>query len=70
MALEPFLGSSISGIIIDKFFKIPNAPEGAIQFDWTGIWITFAAYSLVVAVLFAFLFRHKHNPAEVTTVSH
>ncbi len=65
-----FLGSSISGIIIDKFFKIPNAPEGAIQFDWTGIWITFAAYSLVVAVLFAFLFRHKHNPAEVTTVSH
>ncbi|MEW5847109.1 MAG: nucleoside permease [Bacteroidota bacterium] len=65
-----FLGSSISGIIIDKFFKIPNAPEGAIQFDWTGIWIAFATYSLVVAVLFAFLFKHRHNPAEVTTVSH
>ena len=65
-----FLGSSISGIIIDKYFTIPNAPEGAIQFNWTGIWITFAAYSLVVAVLFAFLFKHKHNPAEVANVQH
>lgn len=65
-----FLGSSISGIIIDKFFTIPNAPEGAIQFNWTGIWITFAAYSLAVAVLFAFLFKHKHNPADVANVQH
>lgn len=65
-----FLGSSISGIIIDKFFTIPNAPEGAIQFNWTGIWVTFATYSLVVAVLFAILFKHKHNPAEVTNVQH
>lgn len=65
-----FLGSSISGIIIDKFFTIPNAPEGAIQFNWTGIWITFAAYSLVVAVLFAFLFKHKHNPADLANVQH
>lgn len=65
-----FLGSSISGIIIDKFFTIPNAPEGAIQFNWTGIWVTFAAYSLVVAVLFAVLFKHKHNPADVANVQH
>lgn len=65
-----FLGSSISGIIIDKFFTVPNAPEGAIQFNWTGIWITFASYSLVVAVLFAFLFKHKHNPADVANVQH
>lgn len=65
-----FLGSSISGIIIDKFFTIPNAPEGAIQFNWISIWITFATYSLVVAVLFAILFKHKHNPAEVANVQH
>jgi len=65
-----FLGSSLSGIIIDKFFLIPNAPENAIQFNWPGIWWTFAAYSLVVAVLFAILFKHKHNPEEVKNVSH
>lgn len=65
-----FLGSSISGIIIDKFFKIPGAAEGAIQFHWKGIWIAFAAYSLVVAVLFSILFKHKHNPEEITSVQH
>ncbi|QKG80946.1 nucleoside permease [Tenuifilum thalassicum] len=65
-----FLGSSLSGIIIDKFFLIPNAPENAIQFNWPGIWWTFAAYSLVVAILFAILFKHKHNPEEVKNVSH
>ncbi len=52
-----FLGSRISGIVIDNFFTLGNG-----QFDWKGIWLTFAAYSLVVAVLFAILFRHKHDP--------
>ncbi len=65
-----FLGSSISGIVIDKYFKVPFAPEGAIQYDWTGIWFAFAMYSLVVAILFAILFKHKHNPQEITTIQH
>ncbi len=52
-----FLGSRISGIVIDNFFTLGNG-----QFDWKGIWLTFAAYSLIVAVLFAILFRHKHDP--------
>ncbi|HPT13969.1 MAG TPA: nucleoside permease [Bacteroidales bacterium] len=59
-----FLGSRISGIVIDKFYKTGDS------FDWHGIWIAFAAYSLVVAILFAILFRHKHNPADMATVKH
>jgi MFS transporter, NHS family, xanthosine permease len=55
-----FLGSRISGIIIDNFF---TAGDG--RFDWKGIWLTFAAYSLVVALLFVFLFRHTHDPEKV-----
>jgi NHS family xanthosine MFS transporter len=58
-----FLGSRISGIIIDKFYTYPNG-----SFDWFGIWMAFAAYSLVVAVLFAILFKHKHNPEEVKSI--
>ncbi|MDD2564830.1 MAG: nucleoside permease [Salinivirgaceae bacterium] len=38
--------------------------------DWPTIWIAFAAYSLAVAILFAFLFKHKHNPDEVQDVMH
>jgi len=53
-----FLGSRLSGIVIDKYFILTDG-----TFDWPGIWFTFAGYSLVVAVLFAILFRHKHDKA-------
>jgi NHS family xanthosine MFS transporter len=50
------LGSSISGWIIDLWF---TAADGAK--DWRGIWLTFAAYALVVAVLFMIFFKHRHH---------
>lgn len=59
-----FLGSTLSGIMIDAWFKNGD------NFNWNGIWLTFAGYSLVVAVFFAVLFRHKHNPADMQTVNH
>jgi NHS family xanthosine MFS transporter len=49
------LGSSISGVVIDLWFTEADGSK-----DWHGIWITFALYSLVVAVLFAIFFKHKH----------
>ena len=49
-------GSFISGVIIQNYFTDNNTK------DWHGIWITFAIYSLVVAILFAILFKHKHDP--------
>ena len=60
-----WLGSKISGIIIANYFtRADNSLE------WQSIWITFAGYALVVAVLFAVFFRHKHNPKEVESVQH
>lgn len=58
------LGSSISGILIDKFFTTNN------QKDWHNIWLVFAAYALVVAVLFQLFFKHKHNPNDVAAINH
>ena len=57
-----FLGSRLSGIVIDKYFILANG-----TFDWQGIWFAFAGYSLVVAVLFAILFRHKHDPKDFSS---
>ena len=37
---------------------------------WKPIWLTFAAYALVVAILFALLFRHQHNPEEIGEIKH
>ncbi len=51
------LGSSISGIVIDEFFTDADKSK-----DWQGIWISFALYALIVAVLFVILFKHKHVP--------
>jgi NHS family xanthosine MFS transporter len=38
--------------------------------DWSSIWITFALYSLFIAVLFALLFRHKHDPDSIGEATH
>ncbi|MEO7324717.1 MAG: nucleoside permease [Dokdonella sp.] len=51
------LGSSISGVVIDRYY---TAADGAK--DWHGIWLAFAGYALVVAVLFVLLFKHRHDP--------
>ena len=58
------LGSIISGFIIQKYFTHDNIK------DWHSIWFTFAAYSLVVAILFAVFFKHKHDPSKLTTINH
>ena len=59
------LGSSISGWMIDRFFTSPDGVK-----DWHGIWLTFAAYSLAMAVLFVPLFRHKHDPDRAAATAH
>lgn len=38
--------------------------------DWHSIWLAFAIYSLVIAIAFAILFKHEHNPNEVENVNH
>ena len=60
-----FLGSKISGSVIDKYFTSSGGDR-----DWHNIWLSFAVYALVVAVLFTILFRHKHNPDEVANIQH
>jgi NHS family xanthosine MFS transporter len=58
------IGSSVSGYLIDKYFTINGTK------DWYSIWISFAIYALIIAIAFAFLFRHKHNPEELLVVNH
>ncbi len=57
------LGSSLSGIIIQKYFTHADSSK-----DWQSIWIVFALYALVVAILFGMLFKHKHDPSAIQNV--
>ena len=58
------IGSLTAGIIIDKYFLING------EKNWHSIWLAFAAYSLIVAVLFAIFFKHKHDPKAVENFHH
>ncbi|MBL7905345.1 MAG: nucleoside permease [Bacteroidales bacterium] len=59
-----YLGSKVSGFVIDRYF---SGSEGK---DWHGIWLSFSVYALIVAVLFALLFRHRHDPKELENPVH
>lgn len=50
-----WLGSTISGLVIQHFFTNPDQ-----SMNWREIWLSFAGYALVVAVLFALFFKHRH----------
>lgn len=47
-----FMGSYAAGAVVDHI-------------GWPDSWFVFAGYALVVAILFALLFKYKHNPAKI-----
>ncbi len=59
------LGSAVSGWAISSFFTTQDGGKA-----WHEIWLGFAIYALVVAILFAILFKHKHNPEVLADVKH
>lgn len=59
------IGSLGSGWLISNYYTMENGDK-----MWHEIWLIFALYALTIAVLFAVLFKHKHDPAQVTEVKH
>jgi NHS family xanthosine MFS transporter len=57
-------GGLLSGIVIDTYFTHDGVR------DWHNIWLSFAGYALVIGILFAVMFKHKHDPKAVENVSH
>ena len=52
-----FIGSYVAGWVVQSF-------------GWPLSWYIFAGYALVVAVLFALVFKYKHNPNAEVEVKH
>lgn len=59
------MGSYLSGLLIEKFFILQDGSK-----DWFHIWLSFAGYAAVVAILFAILFKHKHTSEDLSTLQH
>lgn len=53
------IGSYAAGAVVNHFVPDITQNEG-----WSDAWFVFAAYALVVAILFIFLFKYKHEPKE------
>lgn len=51
------MGSLVSGWMIERFYT-----DVAGNIMWHDVWLVFAAYALVVSILFAVMFKHKHDP--------
>jgi len=59
------LGSLVSGYAIQAYFTDAEGNK-----MWSEIWLAFAIYALIVAVLFFLLFKHKHDIKELEKVTH
>jgi len=47
-----------------EMLSLPKVLLAEGQKDWPVIWLVFAAYSLLIAVLFVLIFKHKHTKQE------
>ena len=58
-----FLGGTLSGIVVDHFTVLGVK-------NWPSIWFTFAGYALILAIVFPFIFKYKHDPKAVESITH
>lgn len=59
--LGAIIGGYASGAVVDAFSAY--APDGTLlSREWTPIWLLFAAYALILGILFGLCFRYKHEP--------
>ena len=61
--LGAYLGGLLSGRVVDYF------TTNGIR-NWQNIWFTFAAYALVLGIVFPLVFKYKHDRNEMETVRH
>ncbi len=61
--LGAIIGGYASGAVVDAFSVYSDGM--LISRNWPDIWFIFAAYALVIGVLFAIVFRYKHQPGDL-----
>jgi NHS family xanthosine MFS transporter len=52
------LGGMVSGMVVDYF-------TASGMKDWRSIWLTFAAYALVLGIVFPLAFKYRHRPEKL-----
>ena len=63
--LGAFVGTLVAQTVINHYVFTPQSAGASgteIVAGWQTCWYIFAAYALLIAILFAILFRYKHQP--------
>ena len=57
--LGAIIGGYASGAVVDAFSVYADGK--LVSREWTDIWLIFAAYAFVIGILFALVFKYKHQ---------
>lgn len=66
--LGAMIGGYCSGLVVDAYTVTNPATKEIISRDWTSIWFAFAAYALVLAIIFPLVFKYKHDPEKMAAI--
>ena len=66
--LGAIIGGYASGAVVDAFSVYQNGE--LISRNWPDVWYIFAAYACFIGILFAIVFRYKHNPDDLIKKVH
>jgi NHS family xanthosine MFS transporter len=67
--LGAMFGGWAAGKVVD-FFTTNNMGACTGQKDWSAIWFSFAAYALILGIIFAIVFKYKHTPSQMDKIKH
>jgi NHS family xanthosine MFS transporter len=67
--LGAIMGGWAAGKVVDHFTTNIAGSCSGVK-DWPSIWFSFAAYALVLAILFPLVFRYKHDTTAIENVKH
>ncbi len=63
------IGMLVAGEVVNHFVFSQTDNLAKLE-GWRISWFIFAAYALIIAVLFAIFFKYKHNPEEIGEIKH
>lgn len=68
--LGAIIGGFASGKIVDIFTTYNPTTHEVLTRNWHNIWMVFAAYALVLALVFPLVFKYKHDRNAMANVHH
>ncbi len=63
------IGTLGAQAVVDRFVYSQSSVE-AMTAGWSASWLIFAGYALCVAIVFALVFKYKHNPEAIGEIGH